>query len=150
MNRRVRLVCNRISRRSSLPLSRNAPALRVAVLGLFVSLAACDRSDDFEVLQTLTSDGTTLLIEAAEEAGDDETTAVRVRRMMPEVDEGIVVFEGAIANANEPLTLSNLLPDLRSPSDLRLCLNGSGQADVYIQMNVQVRVVSSRERICSR
>ena len=122
-------------------------ASRFLVLGVVSVIAGCG-GDGFDSLQTISVDTRSVIIEAMQDPMDDGSTGVRIRR----VDElsDVVVYEGSVANDGEDLTLDNIRPDLRSINDLRLCLNGSAQEDVYVRMDVVVRSVSSIERPCTQ
>ena len=119
-------------------------------LGLAVALPAilpgCG-GNQFEALQTYPVDGQSIVVEAAGRPSDDGATPIRVRRVT-ELDD-IVVYESSVANGGEDLTLDNIRPDLRTVNDLRLCLNGSGQDDVYVRMDVIARITSATARQCS-
>lgn len=123
---------------------------RVTILRVFffAAVASCSSEIKYDTLDTLQSENVSVVIEAASKPQDDGSVAVRVRRIDARGD--IVVYDGSVANGGEPLTLDNIRPDLRSPSDLRLCLNGAGQADLSVRMNVLVRFIASNERICTR
>ena len=121
-------------------------AWRTSVLCLAAALTACG-GDNFEALQTFPVADQSIIIEAAGRPADDGAMPVRVRRVSELED--IVVFEAAIANDGEDLTLENVRPDLRTVNDLRLCLNGTGQEDVYVRMDVIARISSKTARNCT-
>lgn len=121
-------------------------ALPVSWLGVAVLFSACG-GDKFEALQTYPAAGQSIIIEAAGRPADDGATPVRVRRVSELED--IVVYESSIANDGEDLTLDNVRPDLRTVNDLRLCLNGSAQEDVYVRMDVVARISSATARKCT-
>jgi hypothetical protein len=120
---------------------------RCLYVGLMSVFAGCG-GDKFDQLESYSVNTTSVIVEAARRSMDDGSTGVRVRR----VDElsDIVVYEGSVANDGEDLTIENVRPDFRSVSDLRLCLNGTGQEDVYVRMDVLARSVSSTEQTCTR
>ena len=109
-------------------------------------LAACGSDGpDYEIVETLTLGGQTLLIEAAEGEGEDAPGMVRVRRK--DAEDG-VLYEGAVANGGEPVGIDNISPDASRPDYLWLCLNGAGQRNVAVSINLGNGLVVEDPRPC--
>lgn len=109
-------------------------------------LVACGSDGpDFETVETLALGRHTLLIEAAEGEGDNAPGLVRVRRQ--DVENG-VLYEGAVANGGEPVGIENIRPDASRPDYLWLCLNGAGQRDIAVSINLGNGLVVEDPRPC--
>jgi len=109
-------------------------------------LAACGSDGpDYETVETLTLGRQTLLIEAAEGEGESGPGLVRVRRKDV---EGGVLYEGTVANGGEPVGIENIRPDASRADYLWLCLNGAGQRDVAVSINLGNGLVVEDPRPC--
>jgi len=117
-----------------------APILTCALL------AACGSDGpDYETIETLTLGRQTLLVEVAEGERDDAPGLVRVRRRDV---EGGVIYEGTVANGGEPVGIDNIRPDASRPDYLWLCLNGAGQGDLAVSINLGNGLVVEDPRPC--
>jgi len=112
----------------------------------FALLAACGSDGpDYETIETLTLGRQTLLVEVAEGERDDAPGLVRVRRRDV---EGGVIYEGTVANGGEPVGIDNIRPDASRPDYLWLCLNGAGQGDLAVSINLGNGLVVEDPRPC--
>ena len=117
----------------------------VLTLTLFAAVA-CGRNTDFKVVHTVETSKWTIPIEAANSAQAYGPSAIRVRRVSSDSD--VVLYEGEVANDGAEITLDNIRPDLRSDTDLRLCLNGVEQTAVLVRINPDMQSVVATQGYC--
>lgn len=111
-----------------------------------VLMAACGTGEpDYRTIETLELGRATLVVEAAPGETRDAAALVRVRR------EGArtgVLYEGTLDNGGEPVGPGNFRPDASRPGHLWLCLNGSGQADTLVGIDLDSGLVIEDPKPC--
>lgn len=95
-------------------------------------------------LEQLPFDEGTVAFEWMPDAGAGR---LRIRHADGRVER--VVYEGRIVNDGGSITLDNLRPRTDRPPELVLCLNGSGQEDVIVRINVRTGTAIELERRCA-
>ncbi|MDH4107601.1 MAG: hypothetical protein OEW35_04745 [Gammaproteobacteria bacterium] len=109
-------------------------------------LTACGPGGpDYRLVETLEAGRQTLFVEAARGESDDAPGLVRIRRKG--VDNGLI-YEGRVANGGEAIGADNIRPDASRAGYLWLCLNGSGQGDVAVSINLGNGLVVEDPRPC--
>ena len=110
--------------------------------------ASCGSGPNYvEIVQLTVVDRQVAIVTAAHEERDGPEL-VRVR----DVDAGTEeppLYLGEVANGGEDLTVENIRPDASDAPNLRLCLNGSGQNDLYVRINVYSKTVTEIPRECA-
>jgi len=111
-----------------------------------VILAACSSGPDYEEITSVMLGDREVLVDVAE--GDsDGPEYLRIR--WPGDEEAEPLYLGEIANDGVELTLDNIRPDPSDAPNLRLCLNGTGQGDLYVRINVNSSTVTEIPRECT-
>lgn len=121
-----------------------------AWLRVFVALqlAGCGGvNTDFQTVHTIPIKDASIVIEAAQSSLAYGPATIRIRHVDNLNDE--VVYESKIANDGGQIAFDNIRPDARSDRDLRLCLNGVEQDDVYVRIDVGVKAVVEIQRPCT-
>ncbi len=122
---------------------RSVPALAVALL-----LAACGSGEpDFEALTELAFGDGTIRIDWLE--GDAESDAASIRVVLLEAESERLLYEAGIANEGVALTPGNVRPGVGPLSELTLCLNGTGQADVSVRINPKTNTIIESDQACA-
>jgi len=111
-----------------------------------VLVTACGSGEpDYRAIETLDLGRMNLIVEAAPGETRDAPALVRVRRERARVG---VIYEGTIDNGGEPVGVDNIRPDASRAGYLWLCLNGSGQADTLVGINLDSGLVIEDPKPC--
>lgn len=123
--------------------------VRIALLIMVSALAAaCGSGPEYgEIVQVQVVDRQ-VAIDVAPQVERDGPAFVRIRDTAAGVEDP-PLYLGEVANDGEDLTLDNIRPDPSDAPNLRLCLNGSGQSDLYVRINVNARTVTEIARECT-
>lgn len=112
-----------------------------------VVLVGCGSGPDYDQIGTVSVSGREIGIDVAPQEESDGPEYVRLRNLADE--EGDPLYLGEVANDGVELTLDNIRPDPSDAPNLRLCLNGSGQGDLYVRINVNSSTVTEIPRDCN-
>lgn len=110
--------------------------------------ASCGGGPHYEEIQQLVVADHQLAIDVASREERDGPEFVRIRYVTAG-EEDPALYLGEIANGGEDLSVDNIRPDSSDAPNLRLCLNGSGQGDLYVRINVNSKTVTEIPRQCS-
>lgn len=114
--------------------------LAAATLGI----AGCGDGERYRVVATADTPAGELVFETAP-AGAGGPAELRVRRAG---EDGAVVYVGEIANAGEAIGPGNIQPESGPGGVLWLCLNGTGQPDLAVTLNLDTGLVIEDPRPC--
>ena len=117
-----------------------------AALVTVLAASGCGVDTNYYVLETLQTNRWTLPVEAARIADREGVFTIRVRRLDETSD--IVLYSGELDVGADEIALSNVQPELRSDTDLRLCLNGAQSQSLVLQINPEARSVVESPGYC--
>ena len=120
---------------------------RLATLTGALLLVACgSEGSGFATLTELPFGDDTVRIDWSEaEAG-----GASIRVVLQEDDSERLLYETGIANDGGELTPENVQAGIGPQSELRLCLNGSGQPDVSVRIFPESSTIIESDQACSQ
>ena len=120
---------------------------RLSCLSPALILAACGGGPDYDQISNVTVSERQIGIDAAPQEESDGPEFVRIR--YADDEQADPLYLGQVANDGVELTLDNIRPDPSDAPNLRLCLNGSGQRDLFVRINVNTTTVTEIQRDCN-
>jgi hypothetical protein len=120
-------------------------SISVAVAG--ACLAACAPGErQWSIIETVEGGDVAVVVEFSPSETTPGMADVRVR-----AGEGPdnVLYEGSIADVDGNISVRNIRPDARRPGHLWMCLNGPGQQDLVVRIDLATGLVIEEQRFCA-